>query len=322
MASYLSYNTQPQNPQNWRRTTFSFDQTYEDYEESAQPVNYYDEQYRNGENATYLFGAVECKRAKPSNQLNSSRSELLCSASWSNNYPALQELLQHPIDAMEVNTPDARSYTALHYSCSNGDNDITATLLESGSQANIQDKNGFTPLMHACSQANLEVVTSLVDHGADVNIQNNDGDSALHIACRIGNEEIVEFLLEHGANINQCNLEGVTALHLATASGSVNLVRNILNHGAHTNVADEEGDTPAHWAVREAHPDILKLLVQSGANIELPNEDGESPLQLAMDLGERAMLEFLTRAARKGFKTSADAIDDTTPQFELDFLHV
>jgi len=107
---------------------------------------------------------------------------------------------------------------------------------------------------------------------------------------------------------------------LATAAGSENLVRLLLDRGAHTNVADEEGDTPAHWAIRETRPGILKLLVQNGANVDLPNDDGETPLNLAMDLGERAMLDFLTRAAKKDFKTSA--FDDTTPQFELDFLHV
>jgi len=97
------------------------------------------------------------------------------------------------------------------------------------------------------------------------------------------------------------------------------LVRLLLDRGAHTNVADEEGDTPAHWAVRENRPEILKLLVQGGANIDLPNDDGETPLQLALELGERAMSDFLTRAAKKDFDTS---FDDATPQFELDFLHV
>jgi len=218
MASYLSYNNQTTTTQqSWRRdNTFSFSRSVDEYEEEIEE-NVFDEQYRKGENSTYFFGAVEYSGNSSHPTLGSPnfKNELLCSASWSKDYLALQDILKTD-GPLAVNTPDARSYTPLHYSCSNGDGDITSTLLESGSHTNIQDKHGFTGLMHACMQSNLDVVTALVDHRADVNIQNHNGDSALHIACNTGSEDIVDFLLDHGANINQCNLEGYTALHLAT----------------------------------------------------------------------------------------------------------
>lgn len=227
MASYLSYNTQT----NWKRSPFAFSQSveYTEEEEDDDVDNYFRQQQQenqpanpftftpadnsktfktpnSGEYGCRLFACHPTFRSPPFTYIFPL--ELLCSASWSNDYGALQEILRH--QRLDVNTPDARSFTALHYSSSNGDSEITAALLENGSNANGQDKNGYTPLMHACAQANFEVVQSLVDHGADINIQNVDGESALHVACSVGNENIAEFLLEHGAHINQCNLDGVT----------------------------------------------------------------------------------------------------------------
>jgi len=309
MATNLINPTQNHNFQH--KSFFEYRQTIEEYDED-------DSQVENGGDGQFVNEHDETEQPgqhleKLPNQYNPTTQ--LLHASWQNNFEQLQEVLrqQHELRDFDVNFQDPRSYSALHYSSSNGDSTITEALLERGSQANIQDRNGDTPLIHAAVQGNADVVVALVEHGADVNIQNASGESALHLASSNGHCEIVDFLLEHAAVINQCTLDGVTALHFAAASGDEEIVLNLLKHGAHCNAVDEEGDSPLHWAVREGRGHVLPSLVENGANVDLLNEDDESPLQLAAVLGEQPMVNYL--ATHSSVNNRAQAEDSLSSHF-------
>lgn len=103
----------------------------------------------------------------------------LCNAAWLSNFEAISAA-----KPTEVNHIDSRSYTALHYACANGNDDIVNALLERGSHANVADKRGITPLIFAALEGNLPVVTALIEHGADPNISTPFGETALHLAVR------------------------------------------------------------------------------------------------------------------------------------------
>ena len=63
------------------------------------------------------------------NDINSYLASNLCNAAWMANYAELSHIVKHS-SAIDINGRDQRSYTALHYSCSNGSHEITSLLLE------------------------------------------------------------------------------------------------------------------------------------------------------------------------------------------------
>ncbi len=82
-----------------------------------------------------------------------------------------------------VNAPDTRWSTPLHYAVNAKDNDnikeITAYLISKGAIVNKQNKPGETPLHYAVANFRPEVVNLLLSEGADVNINNNLGSTPL-----------------------------------------------------------------------------------------------------------------------------------------------
>jgi cytohesin len=299
MASTAFYTTS----NNWEkpRRHFVFERTVEVEEEEVTEdfpeSNQYNEisdmkSIQQGQREISLPSNIQLKNTSP--RLFSPVQ--LCTASWERDLAHLQDILRH--EEIDVDYQDSRSFSALHYSCSNGDSDITDALLERGSSTNLQDKNGSTPLLFAAAEGNLAVLVSLIEHGADPNIQNYNGETALHLAASNGHNEIVSFLLEHGAQVNARNLEGVTALHLAVSCGHEHVIQSLLAHGAHINARDDEGDTPLHWSVRAENARVLELLVKRGADVDLPNEDEETPLDLAHCLGEAKLCGFLSQYSK------------------------
>jgi len=285
---------------NWMkaRQAYVYEQTVEESEELVETNEY------NDGNQSYddEFGMNNGRQVSlPANILKSTSPSLfspvqLCTASWETDIAHLQNILHQ--EEIDVDFQDSRSFTALHYSCSNGDRDITEALLERGSRTNVQDRNGSTPLLFAATEGNLQVLVSLIEHGADPNIQNFNGETALHLAASNGHNEIVQFSLEHGAQVNSCTLEGVTALHLAVSNEHDQVIQSLLARGAHVNARDDEGDTPLHWAVRAENGRLLELLVKCGADVDIPNEDDETSLDLARCLGESNMIAVLQQRSK------------------------
>ncbi|OQR76296.1 ankyrin repeat, partial [Tropilaelaps mercedesae] len=111
------------------------------------------------------------------------------------------------IAGVDVNSILSGGWTALMYSCSYGENEITKFLLDNGADA-LYHKDSFTALMAACaSRRNCEsnllgCVQHLVAYGADVNSCERHQITPLMFASRENRPTIVAFLLNSGANIN------------------------------------------------------------------------------------------------------------------------
>jgi len=161
---------------------------------------------------------------------------------------------------------------------------------------NRRDHNGNTPLMWAVSQGNEQLVEALVDQGALVNMQNFVGETALFVAAARGFDKICALLMESGGDSRLATVEGATAVHIAAASGHLEVLRLLASRGAFINSVDEEGDCVLHYAVREGQFPAIQLLVKHfGADFTIKNEDLETPLDLAIELGENAIADFLTK---------------------------
>jgi len=225
----------------------------------------------------------------------------LCEVSWANDSNQFGQLLNkiegEDEDFLDIDYQDERSFSAIHYTCSNGNLEMTEALLNKGCRSDIMDKEGNTPLLFVASQPasneHFQLLMSLIEFGADPNVQNFNGETPLHLAALNGNNSMVAFLIENGANVNAKNVEGSSPLHMAISAGHLEVVSYLATHGAFMNAQDDEGDSPLHYAVREGILEMIQLLIKSGADVDMANEDQESSLDLAKELGEEQIFNLL-----------------------------
>jgi ankyrin repeat protein len=161
---------------------------------------------------------------------------------------------------------------------------------------NIRDHNGNTPLIWAASEGNEQLVEALLDQGALVNMQNFVGETALFLAAARGFDRICALLIENGGDTRLATIDGATPIHMAAACGHLEILKLLTSRGSYVNAVDEEGDCALHYAVREGQRASIELLVKHfGADHNLKNDDDETPLDLAIELGETAIADFLSK---------------------------
>ena len=117
-------------------------------------------------------------------------------------YGETEELLAMLADdavSVDVNAPDNRGTTPLHYAAANGHAEIVEALLERGA-THGPNEAGNTPFHWAVQQQQLAVVKLLVAEprfSIDVLAQNGFGKGALTLAFETKNTELVGVLLAH-----------------------------------------------------------------------------------------------------------------------------
>ena len=87
--------------------------------------------------------------------------------------------------------------------------------------------------------------------------------------------------------------DGKTALHYAALGGGVRAAKALLAAGADPNARDNWRDTPLHDAALAGTTEVARLLLNAGAEVSATDDCGRSALGLAIDRGDRAMLELL-----------------------------
>jgi ankyrin repeat protein len=216
-----------------------------------------------------------------------------------------------------VDSPDDRGYTALHYSAAHGYDDITGLLLERNARLDLTDpRQGNTAMHWAAQNGHQSTIELMLKHEQSlllrylksvrqnnrfgtchfnslINFQNYDGNSPLHLAAVEGQFDIVKTLVTAGAHVNMPNLDGLTPLHAAVQAGRADIAQFLIRNGAFVNQQDMEGDTPLHWAVRQGQYQMLNLLLDQGAGFDVKNSDAETPLLLAASINDDMMIRLL-----------------------------
>jgi ankyrin repeat protein len=174
------------------------------------------------------------------------------------NAEAVQLLIDHGAD---VNSTQARDFTALMFAAAEGHADVIEVLLANGADPGMQTiasekrerrpAGGMTPLIFAARQGHIEAVRALVDGGANVDRVGADGTNALLIAVINGRYDVANMLLERGANPSLADSTGRGALYSAID------LRNI-----------QWSQAPAPRLPQSDHWQMIGALVEAGANLE------------------------------------------------------
>ncbi len=164
--------------------------------------------------------------------------------------------------ARVVNMTDVNGNTALHYSVSHGNFDVTSILLDSKvANPNVLNKAGYTCIM----------LVSLAKLASETH------------------KSVVGRLFSMGDVNSRATQHGQTALMLAAAHGRLDMVELLINSaGADMNVRDEDGSTALMCAAEHGHMDIVKFLLQQPeTNVLAKDNDGLTALAVAMEAGHR-----------------------------------
>lgn len=87
-------------------------------------------------------------------------------AAQDGNVETLRTLLQQNLT--DVNAPDYRGWTPLHFAASNGYVECTWELLQNGAEVNAKNICNWTPLHHAVYWGRIECIKLLLQNGASV----------------------------------------------------------------------------------------------------------------------------------------------------------
>ncbi|KAL7627836.1 hypothetical protein AAE478_002031 [Parahypoxylon ruwenzoriense] len=197
---------------------------------------------------------------------------------------------------IDVNQPDHRLDTPLHYAVRRSNNIKTIqTLISLGADINAEERFEL-PLTTAILRGHYDNAMVLLDAGANVNTTNENVIFPLAACVDVGSDEeisddqfeVLMRLIKRGADVNaRCGVD--TALGTAITHGTARVVFALLKAGAGANMTTGHNDcTPLNlvWPFEGHTTDIVgkvSLLVAAGARLDIPEPPhGQTQLENAI----------------------------------------
>lgn len=116
----------------------------------------------------------------------------------------------------------SRGHTALHYSCENGNEEITTMLLKAGAKE-FPDIDGYTQMTITCQNGHAGCLKLLIDTGKfNVDAKDKIGWTPLHWAYFNDSRECIQLLIRAGANENIRDIKGRKPMHAKMTECVVN----------------------------------------------------------------------------------------------------
>lgn len=138
--------------------------------------------------------------------------------------------------------------------------------IEAGASINEKDKFGTTALQYSISESNHDITRCLLEHGADVMIQDDNGVTALHYAVEYNACAIAELLLNRNGNtVGVADKHGNQPLWTAVfnARGNYEIVDLLLRYGADAIHQNKVKASPLDLANRMGDDALVSRLEQS-----------------------------------------------------------
>ena len=186
----------------------------------------------------------------------------------------------------DVNAPDEKGWTPLHYACQYKHVDMAKLLLESGAQPSLyhKAKDGAIPINIAIHKEDIGMVKLLLtyhEQNKELALQNFGG--AICEAARVGNIEIIKLLVKSlGPGLMHLrDSYNNTALHHASNNNNAEVVELLLELGADVKSVGRNGFTPLSLAAALICLDSVKALLAAGAAVNHVDDYERTPLDLA-----------------------------------------
>ena len=216
----------------------------------------------------------------------------------------LEVELQNSLHRIQIDLPDSKGHTALHWAAQRSDHLAVQTLLQNGANPNARRDDKRTPLHLSGSVRCTEL---LLIAGADVHAVDKHGHQALHYACghHHGDLAIVKALVMAGASVLSRNNYGSVPLSFSIQQRSCEVGAYLIHQGADIDNIDNDGDTPLFDALFHGSHEFLELLLSERADYRTVNKAGFTILHIATIYGDTQSIQILIRAALRGLDTEA-----------------
>ena len=132
---------------------------------------------------------------------------------------------------------------------------------------NFRDENGFSALHYSCDEGNLKIVEILLKANCDCNIRTNDKKTPLHFTASRGYFDISKLLIENGAILNVYDNEKNTPLHYSSLNGHFELIKYFLGKLPQADTQNIYGKTPLDLAKKDEIKNCLKLYIENKNNV-------------------------------------------------------
>ena len=118
----------------------------------------------------------------------------------------LEQVTSLPKNIRNINYQDEKGFSALHYSCDEGNLKIVETLLKANCELNIRNNENKTPLHLSSIRGFFDISKKLIEAGALLNIFDSEKNSPLHYASMYNHIEILKFFL---TKLPQCDIKNI-----------------------------------------------------------------------------------------------------------------
>ncbi|XP_058808555.1 cyclin-dependent kinase 4 inhibitor D-like [Phymastichus coffea] len=204
-------------------------------------------------------------------------------------------------------TADNVDYQALRKAIKYDRVEIANLLVESGCRVCVPYEQDNSPLHLAVIRPKFEaLVVELLQKDANLSQRNRRDETPIQKAFHEGASCLViqilfdVYLAE--SCLNEKDEEGFSYLHIACATSDLETVTNFVEKGGadiHQRVKDDgysqyAGRTPLHMASEFGHTEVILYLLENGAKIYREDADGSTPLQLAVERGDREIVDLMS----------------------------
>lgn len=135
-------------------------------------------------------------------------------------------------DAKDVNVPDTKGVSPIHYAAAMGSAVATKIMVDRGANIMALTFGKWSPLHYAAFGGHLETVQFLVSKGAVIDAQDSGGETPLFYAIEGGHLRVVEWLIKQKANVNIVNYQDISPLELAKEMGLQPIIDLLIKAGA------------------------------------------------------------------------------------------
>jgi ankyrin repeat protein len=193
----------------------------------------------------------------------------------------------------DINKPGKEGRTPIVEAVNNSNQEMVDMLIDKGADVNkTVGMYHTTPLHLAASNGDKDITSSLIDAGGNLEVENTSGQTPLYKAAENNHVGIIDEMALGGVDVNykssRTNDSGLSALHIAAQNGNYESAELLANNGAKLDDTDRSQQTPLHKAAKNNRSDIIEMLGHKGVNLDATDGAGKTPKQLA---GENNKLE-------------------------------